>query len=230
MMKSAYCKRCSYPLRGLDSQHCPECGTPFDWADRRSYRCTPKRRIGIRLFVLSCAPLGVLVAVLALIHWRVIWLSEDIYVCTDCGIARTERNVRFGDRVLYTLSGSTTQTVLSALLPVHDHRHSWTLAGTAGRSGNRGQWGFLGPMHLGLLWVSQTPPVLHWPTGQEPFPGFKKRAVYDILREPDGCLSISRAWMLEDWMKHPAEPEYRDCIRGDWCPRTCPGGPDPRGR
>lgn len=31
------CRRCGYPLRGLDRRRCPECGTLFDPSDRRTF-------------------------------------------------------------------------------------------------------------------------------------------------------------------------------------------------
>lgn len=34
----ARCKDCDYPLKGLPSGDCPECGRPFDWNRRSTYR------------------------------------------------------------------------------------------------------------------------------------------------------------------------------------------------
>lgn len=37
-MPVMYCRRCDYPLEGLDSRVCPECGRGFDPADRLTFR------------------------------------------------------------------------------------------------------------------------------------------------------------------------------------------------
>lgn len=42
----AYCWRCAYSLRGLTAGRCPECGRPFDRADRGSFATrTPRQRV-----------------------------------------------------------------------------------------------------------------------------------------------------------------------------------------
>jgi predicted amidophosphoribosyltransferase len=37
-----YCRRCSYALVGLSENRCPECGQPFDPANRRTFLSHPK--------------------------------------------------------------------------------------------------------------------------------------------------------------------------------------------
>jgi hypothetical protein len=37
-----YCRQCRYPLRGLDSRRCPECGQAFDPADPKTYFISPR--------------------------------------------------------------------------------------------------------------------------------------------------------------------------------------------
>ncbi len=39
----AICRNCMYPLRGLDTPRCPECGTPFDPSDRLTMNLTSTR-------------------------------------------------------------------------------------------------------------------------------------------------------------------------------------------
>ena len=39
-----YCRRCRYVLDSLSDHRCPECGRPFDPANRRTYRTTPHRK------------------------------------------------------------------------------------------------------------------------------------------------------------------------------------------
>lgn len=36
--RGPHCLGCDYSLRGLTQSRCPECGRPFHWDDRRSYR------------------------------------------------------------------------------------------------------------------------------------------------------------------------------------------------
>lgn len=44
-----HCQRCSYDLRGLTEQRCPECGRPFDPLNPASFRDAPRASLRVRL-------------------------------------------------------------------------------------------------------------------------------------------------------------------------------------
>ena len=46
----AVCLDCEYPLRGLDTARCPECGRGFDPANRSSYRKLDRITYTCRLY------------------------------------------------------------------------------------------------------------------------------------------------------------------------------------
>jgi hypothetical protein len=53
---SKYCLDCGYMLIGLSQDRCPECGRPFDRADRSTFRSYPRltwpKRIALVLLVI----------------------------------------------------------------------------------------------------------------------------------------------------------------------------------
>jgi hypothetical protein len=57
-----YCRGCRYPLRGLDTCRCPECGQPFEPGNPRTYFITPQAsRTAVAALVLAI--MGILTAV-----------------------------------------------------------------------------------------------------------------------------------------------------------------------
>ena len=60
-----FCRGCGYQLNGLTTPRCPECGRPFDPANRRTWRAKPKRRgvwVSARWVLLATMVLFVLAA------------------------------------------------------------------------------------------------------------------------------------------------------------------------
>ncbi len=57
-----YCRRCRYVLDGLSDHRCPECGRPFDPANRQTYRTKPRRRwLWKIIFAVIGLPAGALI-------------------------------------------------------------------------------------------------------------------------------------------------------------------------
>ena len=52
---AAWCRRCAYPLDGLPSSRCPECGTPFDLDDPSTFATRPAHRGTNRAIVIAYA-------------------------------------------------------------------------------------------------------------------------------------------------------------------------------
>lgn len=50
-----FCRKCGYILDGLDSRRCPECGRPFDPADRRTFHSGSSGRRWVKRLVLVAA-------------------------------------------------------------------------------------------------------------------------------------------------------------------------------
>jgi len=72
-----YCRRCGYVLDGLSDHRCPECGRPFDPANRRTYRTTPRRRWSWKI-------IGALIG-FGVVAIPTVVLAIDIYFNTDPG-------------------------------------------------------------------------------------------------------------------------------------------------
>jgi len=73
---SMYCKKCAYPLVGLDRQRCPECGRPFDPDDPRTYRA--KLRMSRAKLVGIIAAIGVVLVPHVMCFWHVYFLFAAI--------------------------------------------------------------------------------------------------------------------------------------------------------
>ena len=76
---SMYCRQCGYMLFGLSEDRCPECGQPFDPADRSTFRRYPpttwgERVVLVLLVVVALAASvigggGLIVIVFVLLYW-----------------------------------------------------------------------------------------------------------------------------------------------------------------
>lgn len=69
---TAVCLRCGYSLRGLETPRCPECGSAFDPADRRTYARRADRPDHDRLLP---GRLVVGVLLLTFLAWVAAWLA-----------------------------------------------------------------------------------------------------------------------------------------------------------
>jgi hypothetical protein len=86
----ARCRGCAYPLRGLDSSRCPECGRTFDRGDTRSVRSAvnPPWWIGLVFKPVSRRDRALPAVATALLAWGLrvpgwgdcfIWFGRDWY-------------------------------------------------------------------------------------------------------------------------------------------------------
>lgn len=126
-----YCRRCEYPLHGLDQHRCPECGLGFDpsrpWSFRKHKR-RPLRRYAIRIVVLL-----LMVAVADFVYEVLIRPSGYRYVsvCLECGMTRDSRVVwyPYSETRFFTIHEAAEHRALSKVLYEHDIRrecdHVW---------------------------------------------------------------------------------------------------------
>lgn len=79
-----HCIGCDYSLRGLESDHCPECGRTFDLNNPRTYRPLPaeqRRQLAINdarsniFSIVSCAAIALLFAVIDLIFTNLVLIQ-----------------------------------------------------------------------------------------------------------------------------------------------------------
>ncbi len=126
------CAGCHYRLYGLPAGRCPECGKPFDPADRQTFRTTAeitrRRRRGRVLAATS------IVAVLGAGFggWRYgynqIRTIESYAVCRLCGVVSVKRDEFFGNLRLWRGAPTTRENGLSKFLRVKVHSHQWEFA------------------------------------------------------------------------------------------------------
>jgi hypothetical protein len=67
-----YCSRCSYDLAGLASSRCPECGQPFEFDHRHTYR---RRPMNTSLLRVRTAASSLIVVIGSIVAFSVITLS-----------------------------------------------------------------------------------------------------------------------------------------------------------
>ena len=79
-LASAHCWSCGYPLRGVPSDRCPECGRPFDRADRSTVNFgRPMGRLGRRALAgMSAWTVGVAVLGAGLVAATFRWPVEAV--------------------------------------------------------------------------------------------------------------------------------------------------------
>jgi ribosomal protein L37E len=156
--QSMYCRRCGYRLAGLSENRCPECGTPFDPADRRTYlpaQHSWQVRRWVRRLVTLLVGLILLVAlfVAACIGW-LFWNFYPDWKAEQPGIARVKA---LGGR-LYGTYGHNTSLLTDLSGPfryLHGRTHAVDLSGTQATDTDLAQLQGLGA--LKSLYLDGTP-------------------------------------------------------------------------
>lgn len=126
-----FCLKCGYSLRGQQEERCPECGTPYDSDDPRTYltsdqlrsrRYRPILRVGVAVVVL--VGLGV-VAINIRNHWVRISVTEG---CVNCGALRSFDVIQVYNKRLWHTGATVADTEASKfiLATSSEVTHEWT--------------------------------------------------------------------------------------------------------
>ena len=124
------CWKCLYPLTGLTAPRCPECGTAFDPADRRTYVCGSLFRLKALRAARRWLPILLLVSSLGYGLVQLQWYYGAVEagdICTICGVrADTSETWLFGHRV-WSRRHAPAATAISDFLggSTTDHPHNW---------------------------------------------------------------------------------------------------------
>jgi hypothetical protein len=78
-----YCKKCRYVLDGLSENRCPECGSPFNPLDIRSYATNPRSPINLAFRRYSLPVVAVLVV--AIVIFEVEVCHDQDFICKNTG-------------------------------------------------------------------------------------------------------------------------------------------------
>lgn len=124
-----YCLKCEYPLQGLTSCRCPECGRSFDRSNPRTVLTNPGRRRKIHRLVWFISA----VTVIALASFG-LYTARDHYElrkaterCALCGGTRSSEHIYLGRIPLISRGATIAESSMSRFLEasVADCPHDW---------------------------------------------------------------------------------------------------------
>ena len=83
-----YCRKCSCVLDGLDTDHCPECGRPFDRRNPKTFCDRPKGKWRIRRLLRDLAIDAMSLVALSILVWIVRRLVTGHQLCNELTLIR----------------------------------------------------------------------------------------------------------------------------------------------
>ncbi len=199
-----YCRRCSYPLRGLPEQRCPECGQAFDPGDPKTYTRTSAQRRRARRLVIGVATVVALGALgfVAFRGTQAQWREvQHVRMCAECGAVSESLVVEICGLPVWRRESGEVSTPVSRFLSAHvgDHSHEWRPCFTTTRDWHGKEIlrsGTPGRILLSSLCSGCTEQSLR--ALSEAFPDLAPQIQRDILRQRDPHLSQVCAWHLTE--------------------------------
>lgn len=122
------CAQCGYIVDGLSEHRCPECGSPFDPNDPRTYRTGPQRPFLLSVRFWAAILLLFLLVALAAWYGRASYRRDVITeICTKCGSVRETCEHRVFRVLVWRQRRAASGTAVTRLLSesTGEHDHAW---------------------------------------------------------------------------------------------------------